>query len=220
MFLLRRLWKWPILCWINVCLFVFLPFFMFLWLNIKPSLFSHCACTCILGLWGQAGAPPTGCFGLCHAGHSGLCCHQGKDNTCQYNQHTLSAQWAAHHTLTYWASFGKEWDFALYSISSLQPPTFFISWHTILSFYILRVCVWLLLSFLLQFFGMLSVCVITCKTSQRSGYQPLYAWDSSWNHLPLSCFSPLSLLTTCWELTDILILQCLEVSKFCFNNGI
>lgn len=29
----------------------------------------------------------------------------------------------------------------------------------------------------LQLFGMLSVCVITCKTgSRRNGYQPLYAW--------------------------------------------
>lgn len=45
------------------------------------------------------------------------------------------------------------------------------------------------LSLLLQLFGMLSVCVITCKTgSRRSGYQPLYAWS------PPSLFSSTPLL--------------------------
>lgn len=37
--------------------------------------------------------------------------------------------------------------------------------------------------FLFQFFGMVSVCAITCK-SRRNGYEPLYAWNSSRN-LPL-----------------------------------
>lgn len=57
--------------------------------------------------------------------------------------------------------------------------------------------VWLLSSFLLQFFGMLSVCVITCQTgNRRSGYQPLYAWTTSCIYLPPPHFVWLSLLTT------------------------
>lgn len=42
-------------------------------------------CACVIGLWGQAGTPPTGCIGLRLAGHSGLRHHQGKDlNSFEY----------------------------------------------------------------------------------------------------------------------------------------
>lgn len=51
-----------------------------------------------------------------------------------------------------------------------------------------------LVYFSLKLFGMLSVCVISCKT-QRSGYQPLYAWAASGHQDPPPQLVSLDLLT-------------------------
>ena len=70
--------------------------------------------------------------------------------------------------------------------SVLDPPTqiqgllvtFYAPGLTSLHNVFDELCVRLPLCLLLQFFGMMSVCVITCRVgSRRGGYQPLHAWS-------------------------------------------